>query len=70
MKKYKFFIFKVGLQVNLQLSQLKRPKKKKTLLKSIKNLYGQKDHLPWNTGQAKKSLKKALTGINKVPIVG
>ena len=59
-KQYKFYIFKViknGLQVNIQLSELKRPRKKDTIKKALQTLYGQKDHIPWNTGQEKSSLK-------------
>ena len=40
-------------EVNLQPSQLKRAKKKKYFKKALQNLYGQKDHLPWNMGQEK-----------------
>ena len=34
--------------------------------KALQILYDQKDHLPWNTGQEKKVLKRPidLTGIN------
>ena len=55
-KKYKFLIFKVTkswLQVNLQLSQLKRPRIRRYYKKAWQTLYGQKDHLPWNTGKEK-----------------
>ena len=45
-------LLKVGLnEVYLQLSQLKRPRKKKYYEKALQTLNGQKDHLPWNTGQ-------------------
>ena len=55
-KKYKFLIFNVTKSLNaskLQLSQLKRPRKKRYYKKALQTLYGQKDHLPWNTGQEK-----------------
>ena len=64
---------KVGLQVNIQLSKLKRPRKKDTTKKSLQTLNGQKDHLPWTTGKEKFSLIKRtidLTGIKKSPVVG
>ena len=44
---------KFGLQVNLQLSQLERPRKKLYYKKALQTFYGQKDHLPWKTGQEK-----------------
>ena len=49
-----------------------RPRKKDAMKKAQQTLYDQKDHLPWNTGQENKVLKRPidLTGINKVPIVG
>ena len=55
-KKFKFLILKVqkvGLQVNLQLSQLKRPRKKIYYKQALQTSYDQKEHLPWNTGQEK-----------------
>ena len=65
-------VIKVGLQVNIQLSKLKQPRKKDTVKKALQTLYGQKDHIPWNTGQKKKILIRPidLTGFNKVPMVG
>ena len=51
-KIYKFLIFKI-FKVDLQNSQLKRPRKKKYYKKVLQTLYGQKDHLPWYTVQEK-----------------
>ena len=39
---------KVGLQLNIQLSNLKQPRKKDNVKKALQTLYGQKDHIPWN----------------------
>ena len=55
-KKYKFLIFSflVGLQVNIQLSKLKRPRKKDTMKKHYKPYMAKKIIYPGTQGRKNK----------------
>ena len=59
------------MQVNIQLSKLKRPRKKEKYEKAQQTLYGLKTIHPGTQGGKNKALKRPidLTGIIKVPIV-
>ena len=63
---------KVELQVNIQLSKLKRPRKRDTIKKHYKSYMTKTTICPGTRGRKNKVLKRPidLTGINKVPIVG
>ena len=67
-------VIKVGLQVNIQLSKLKQPRKKDTVKKKkhYKPYMAKKVIYPGTQGRKNKVLKRPidLTGINKVPMVG
>ena len=74
-KKYKFLIFKVikvGLQVNIQLRNLKRSRKKILLKKPYKPYMAKKTIYPGTRGRKNKVLQRPIdfTGTNKVPILG
>ena len=54
-KKYKLLIFKVtkSCVASKFTANLSGQEKKRYYKKALQTLYGQKDHLPWKTGQEK-----------------